>query len=44
MKTKIILGTEFEEEFFTILDRIIVETPQSVFQQLQRISEKIQYG
>lgn len=35
-----ILGTYDEEEFFTVLDRIIIETPQSVNQKLQEISEK----
>ncbi|UKB77841.1 MsnO8 family LLM class oxidoreductase [Chryseobacterium sp. MEBOG07] len=35
-----ILGTEDEDEFFTILDRIIIETPQSVDQRLQQVSEK----
>ncbi|WP_431609301.1 MsnO8 family LLM class oxidoreductase [Chryseobacterium sp. 'Rf worker isolate 10'] len=35
-----ILGTQDEKEFFTILDRIILETPQSVDQRLQQVSEK----
>jgi len=35
-----ILGTHDEEEFFTVLNRIIIETPQSVHQKLQEISEK----
>lgn len=37
-----ILGTEDEEEFFTILDRIIWGTSQSVFHQLQMVSERYQ--
>ncbi|RLJ32214.1 luciferase family oxidoreductase group 1 [Chryseobacterium sp. 7] len=35
-----ILGTHDEEEFFTILERIIIETPESVNQKLQKVSEK----
>ncbi|WP_426478239.1 MsnO8 family LLM class oxidoreductase [Chryseobacterium sp. CBSDS_008] len=35
-----VLGTKDEEEFFTVLDRIIVETPQSVGERLQEVSEK----
>nr|WP_315034791.1 MsnO8 family LLM class oxidoreductase [uncultured Chryseobacterium sp.] len=35
-----ILGTKDEEEFFTILDRIIIETPQSISQRLQQVSER----
>lgn len=35
-----ILGTHDEEEFFTILDRIIIETPESVNQKLQQVSAK----
>ncbi|MEF9478846.1 MsnO8 family LLM class oxidoreductase [Chryseobacterium sp. RRHN12] len=35
-----VLGTKDEEEFFTVLDRIITETPQSVGQRLQKVSEK----
>lgn len=35
-----ILGTHDEEEFFTILDRIIIETLESVNQKLQQVSEK----
>ncbi|PWN71089.1 MsnO8 family LLM class oxidoreductase [Chryseobacterium phosphatilyticum] len=35
-----VLGTDSEEEFFTILDRIIIETPQSVSRRLQQVSEK----
>ncbi|PTT36035.1 hypothetical protein DBR28_11485 [Chryseobacterium sp. HMWF028] len=35
-----ILGTQDEKEFFTILDRTILETPQSVDQRLQQVSEK----
>lgn len=35
-----ILGTKDEAEFFTVLDRIITETPQSVGQRLQEVSEK----
>ncbi|NIF06169.1 MsnO8 family LLM class oxidoreductase [Chryseobacterium sp. Tr-659] len=35
-----ISGSEDEEEFFTILDRIVIETPQSIAQRLQQISEK----
>lgn len=35
-----ILGTQDEKELFTILDRIILETPQSVDQRLQQVSEK----
>lgn len=37
-----ILGTEDEEEFFTILDRIITGTSQSVYEKLQMTSEKYQ--
>lgn len=35
-----ILGTKEEEEFFTTLNRIIIETPQSVDQRLDEISQK----
>lgn len=35
-----ILGTKNEKEFFTVLERIITETPQSVGQRLQVVSEK----
>ena len=35
-----VLGTQDEDEFFTFLERIIIETPQSVKQRLQQISEK----
>lgn len=35
-----ILGTKDEEEFFTILNRIIIETPQSVDHKLVEISQK----
>lgn len=35
-----ILGTKDEEEFFTVLDRIITETPSSVSQRLDQVSEK----
>ncbi|PRB01669.1 hypothetical protein CQ046_14950 [Chryseobacterium sp. MYb7] len=35
-----ILGTHDDEEFFTILDRIIIETPESVNQKLQQVSAK----
>ncbi|WP_312286082.1 MsnO8 family LLM class oxidoreductase [Chryseobacterium gleum] len=35
-----ILGTKDEAEFFTVLKRIITETPQSVGQRLQEVSEK----
>ncbi|AZA83251.1 hypothetical protein C1637_24055 [Chryseobacterium lactis] len=34
-----IAGSEMEDEFFTILDRIIIETPQSISQRLQHVSE-----
>ncbi|MDW9381425.1 MsnO8 family LLM class oxidoreductase [Chryseobacterium sp. JV558] len=35
-----VLGTKDEDEFFTFLERIIIETPQSVGQKLQQVSEK----
>ncbi len=35
-----VLGTKDEEEFFTTLNRIIIETPQSVDQKLDEISQK----
>ncbi|MCJ7935711.1 MAG: hypothetical protein MUW56_19310 [Chryseobacterium sp.] len=35
-----ILGTKDEEEFFTILNRMIIETPESVSGRLQQIAEK----
>lgn len=35
-----VLGTKDEDEFFTVLDRIITETPQSVGQRLRKVSEK----
>ena len=35
-----ILGTQDEDEFFTFLERIIIETPQSVKQRLEQVSEK----
>ncbi|REC47428.1 MsnO8 family LLM class oxidoreductase [Chryseobacterium pennipullorum] len=35
-----ILGSKDEEEFFTVLDRIIIETPQTIYPRLQQISEK----
>ncbi|WP_126650362.1 MsnO8 family LLM class oxidoreductase [Chryseobacterium aureum] len=37
---QIILGTEDEDEFFTVLNRIIIETPQTVHQKLQQVAEK----
>ncbi|OCA72571.1 hypothetical protein BBI01_10690 [Chryseobacterium artocarpi] len=37
-----ILGTKDEEEFFTVLDRIIWGNSQSVFHQLQMVSERYQ--
>lgn len=37
---KKILGTKDEEEFFSIVKRIIIETPQSVDQKLYEVSEK----
>ncbi|TLX25416.1 MsnO8 family LLM class oxidoreductase [Chryseobacterium indologenes] len=37
---KKVLGTAHEDDFFTILDRIITETPQTISQRLQLISEK----
>ncbi|WP_223599020.1 MsnO8 family LLM class oxidoreductase [Chryseobacterium sp. GVT01B] len=35
-----VLGTKDEDEFFTFLERIIIETPQSVKQRLEQVSEK----
>ncbi|SMO36868.1 luciferase family oxidoreductase, group 1 [Chryseobacterium rhizoplanae] len=35
-----VLGTKDEDEFFTFLNRIIIETPQSVKQRLEQVSEK----
>lgn len=35
-----ILGSKDEQEFFTILSRIIIETPQSIFERLQQVAEK----
>lgn len=35
-----VLGTKDEDEFFTFLGRIIIETPQSVKQRLEQVSEK----
>lgn len=35
-----ILGTQDEKEFFTILDRIIAETPETIHKRLQQIAEK----
>ncbi|MCW1962495.1 MsnO8 family LLM class oxidoreductase [Chryseobacterium viscerum] len=35
-----ILGTKDEDEFFTFLERIIIETPQSVEHRLQQVAEK----
>lgn len=35
-----ILGTKDEAEFFTVLKRIITETPKSIGQRLQEVSEK----
>ncbi|MGE8525230.1 MsnO8 family LLM class oxidoreductase [Chryseobacterium rhizosphaerae] len=37
-----VLGTQDEKEFFSILDRMIIETPQSVSVRLEHIAE--QYG
>lgn len=35
-----VLGTQDEDEFFTFLERIIIETPQSVEHRLQQVAEK----
>ncbi|WP_114821512.1 MsnO8 family LLM class oxidoreductase [Chryseobacterium sp. KLBC 52] len=35
-----VLGTKDEEEFFAVLNRIIIETPQSVHQKLNEIAQK----
>lgn len=37
---KKVLGTKDEDEFFTFLGRIIIETPQSVKQRLEQVSER----
>ncbi len=35
-----VLGTQDEEEFFTVLNRIMIETPQSVDQKLHQVAER----
>lgn len=35
-----VLGTKDEEEFFTVLNRIMIETPQSVDQKLHQVAER----